>query len=775
MTSPWTSRVRLLAGSAAGGLALAAVAAVPFASPASAAPVAPADATGAVPSVASAAFAPAAARPQTTTRVSNQLQLRRAVAKANQRPGLDQVDLTRSIALSKGNGTGSGALTLDIDVTDDLVLNGGGNTINGRAFDRVLDVAPGTRLELNFITIRNGAPAVATESGGLIRVTQGQARLGRVTLAEGDATGDDLASGGAVMNDGGRVAVVNSEVRMSTASRAGGGIEANGGTTVLRGSRLTGNQTGPTPGNGGGLHLTGEGSVQVAGSTVSGNSATAEGGGLWNSATGTMSVRDSVVSGNSAAGAEATNGGGGIYNDGGTLRLIAGNVSNNQATGTAGSGGGILNVGGSLDASQGALIANNSAQRAGGGIEATAGSTTTLADSDLVANTAGAAPGNGGGLHLTGAGTVDITAAEVRGNTASAEGGGLWNSAAGTMTVRDSLVNANVAQGVDATQGGGGLFQEAGGEGSLTASGLTVTNNRATGTAGSGGGLLNDQGTVTVSDSTFSGNQAVRAGGAIEANVGSTTLTDTDLTGNSTGAAPGNGGGLHLTGAGTVDVTGGAVDDNTATAEGGGLWNSATGTMNVSGTTFDANSAAGAEATNGGGALYNDGGALTVEDATLIGNQATGAAGSGGGILNVGGTLTVSGSTLSTNDAARAGGAIETAPSAMGAPSTVDLSEVVMTGNTTGAAPGNGGALHITGAGAVTYAGGEVTGNDAANQGGGLWNSATATMTVTDVAVTGNTAPTSPNAYQDGETAGGFTINGQVVPTGNNPAEYPNP
>ena len=61
-----------------------------------------------------------------------------------------------------------------------------------------------------------------------------------------------------------------------------------------------------------------------------------------------------------------------------------------------------------------------------------------------------------------------------------------------------------------------------------------------------------------------------------------------------------------------------------------------------------------------------------------------------------------------------------------------------------------------------------VTGNDAANEGGGLWNSAAGTMTVTDTVIAGNTAPIGPNVFQQGAVAGGFTVDGQVVPIGQN-------
>lgn len=255
------------------------------------------------------------------------------------------------------------------------------------------------------------------------------------------------------------------------------------------------------------------------------------------------------------------------------------------------SGGGVRNAG-TLEVDR-STITGNSAPRAGGGIEASPGSATTVSRSTLSKNSTGAGPGNGGGLHLTGAGTVHVDRSTVSGNTAASEGGGLWNSGTGTMTVERSTISGNRASGAEATMGGGGLFQEAGPSGKLTVSRSEVTDNVADGAAGSGGGILNDQGTLVVERTLVQGNRAVRAGGGIEANVGSTTLGRTDLTGNATGDGPGNGGGLHLTGAGTVTIERGSVTGNRATNDGGGLWNSPTGTMTVQRTTIRGNTAGG--------------------------------------------------------------------------------------------------------------------------------------------------------------------------------------
>ncbi len=212
---------------------------------------------------------------------------------------------------------------------------------------------------------------------------------------------------------------------------------------------------------------------------------------------------------------------------------------------------------------------------------------------------------------------------------------------------------------------------------------------------------------------------------------------------------------MHLTGTGAVEVTDTKVSDNTASAEGGGLWNSASGTFTVRDSDIVGNTAGGNDADQGGGGLYNDGGTLTVRDSTVDDNSATGTAGSGGGLLNKG-VLEVTGTTFDANTSVRAGGAIETTDA-----TTVALRDVVMTGNDTGASPGNGGGLHITAAGVVTYDGGRVTGNNADNEGGGLWNSSTGILTVTDVVISGNTAPTNPDNHNDG---GVFTIDGTPVP-----------
>ncbi len=217
----------------------------------------------------------------------------------------------------------------------------------------------------------------------------------------------------------------------------------------ITGATLSDNTAGSSPGNGGGVHVTdlvGDGSstFSITDSMVTGNSAASEGGGLWNDAGGMMFIAGTTISGNTASGASSTNGGGGVFNNGGQVFIAAdtsgtgSSISGNLANGAAGSGGGIFNDADGILEVLNSSITANSANRAGGGIEVADGTNTLLTNVTLDNNVAtgmGSGPGNGGGLHITGGGTVQISGGTVSGNSAANEGGGLWNSADGTLTV----------------------------------------------------------------------------------------------------------------------------------------------------------------------------------------------------------------------------------------------------------------------------------------------------------------------------------------------------
>lgn len=628
-----------------------------------------------------------------------------------------------------------------------------------------LGTQPGSEVTLTAVDVTDNT---TTGNGGAI-LNQGTMTITDGTMSGNVANSEVMGegSGGAIFSSG-TLTVTGTTFDANQANRAGGAVELRPGSTSTFTNVTMTNNSNPTPnpGNGGALHITGNGNATVDGGTFTGNTAGAEGGALWNGS-GTMTITGAAsFSGNTASGAGSDQGGGALFNEGGTLTIDGATIDANVADGMAGSGGGILNNGGTLSV-ENTTISNNVANRAGGGVEDNAretATTTTLNAVDFTGNTAGpdgsAAPGNGGGVHISGPGTFTATGGTVSGNTAEAEGGGFWNGS-GVMTLVGVTFDANAANGDDATNGGGGLFNE-GGTINLDAN-TAVTNNTALGAAGSGGGIFNNDGQIVAVGSTITGNLANRAGGGIEDKIESSTpsqsapsirLTNVTLDGNGVGegdgttANPGNGGGLHVTGSGYVIVTGGTVSANTAAAEGGGLWNfGAPSTMIVSGTTLDGNTANGfAEAAQGGGALFNNGGIMAVSNATISNNAAAGddsandgPGGSGGGILNLGGQLGVSGSTFTGNTAVRAGGAIEDRSS--GSATDVRITSTVFDGNSTGPLPGNGGALHISGgASTVVVDRSQVSNNTAATEGGGLWNFSGSTLNVYNTTVFGNEA-----------------------------------
>ncbi|PHI21733.1 hypothetical protein CEQ90_00140 [Lewinellaceae bacterium SD302] len=646
------------------------------------------------------------------------------------------------------------SLASQIDVSDDLtiigngelmtVLNGGGATRLFNVTDGAVSISGmgigggsatsggaifvGSDADLTVSNIAFGANfasgATATEGGGAIANDGGSVSVMSCVFTNNAANGAS-GSGGAILNlNSGTLSVTDSDFSDNSSSRAGGAIEdnsTNASSVVISNCDFTNNITGPAPGNGGAIHITGNGGMSITGGTYSGNVAAREGGAIWNGS-GVMGIESVTIDDNEANGPASDDGGGGIFNNGGTCMIFGETtITNNRALGTSGSGGGILNATGSTMTISNAVLQGNSSSRAGGAIEDQSGAGTTLALSnvDLMTNTTGPSPGNGGGLHVTGPGDVSYVGGMVSGNTAATEGGGLWNHT-GTMNLEDLSIINNEAQGPDANHGGGGLFNLAGG--TMTLSGdMQLIGNSATGTSGSGGGILNSlDASLTIEGATFQSNTANRAGGAIEdiSNDDDVlVINNTDFLNNEAGSNPGNGGALHITGSGRVEITGGSAQANVAAREGGAFWNGF-GRMILSGVNIIDNIAQGDAPDDGGGGIFNNGGFVVMNGlCTVSGNMATGTAGSGGGIFNgPRSSLAINFCRILNNTANRAGGGIED----QSGPPAISITNSSFSNNNAGVSPGNGGGIHLTGNGNISLSNVSFTNNQAV-EGGGLW------------------------------------------------------
>ena len=379
----------------------------------------------------------------------------------------------------------------------------------------------------------------------------------------------------------------------------------------------------------------------------------------------------------------------------------------------------------------------------------------------------GLSTGDGGAILINSLDVTTLTAVNITNSVSTGNGGAIAISGGGTVSFVGGTLSGNTANGTGAASGGGAIYST--GEGVLNVSGFAqINNNTANGNGASGGGIYIEGTLNAFAGTQLDSNMASRAGGGIEvagAAGRTVNLTNVSLLNNSAtagGTDPGNGGGLHITGMGTVTVTASTIQGNSA-IEGGGLWNSAAATLIVlSGTdvlggqavdtTFVNNTALGTLSDQGGGAIYNDGGTVQVTGATLLSNIAngvgTGTAGSGGGLLSIAGNVTVTNTTFAGNVAKRAGGGIELIIG------NVLITGSSFTGNNTGGNPGNGGALHVTGAASVTISSTNVSNNSAKNEGGGVWNSASGNMTINNSTIGNNFSTRGGGVFNNGGTMG---------------------
>jgi predicted outer membrane repeat protein len=193
----------------------------------------------------------------------------------------------------------------------------------------------------------------------------------------------------------------------------------------------------------------------------------------------------------------------------------------------------------------------------------------------------------------------------------------------GTLTVGDSTVSGNTAS----SGPGGGINN--GVNATLVVTTSTVRDNYS---LGAGGGI-NSNGSLTVRDSWLFGNSADNCGGIDSVGTGVTaTVIRSSVHGNT--ARVGVGGGICAS-QGTLTLSESAVYRNTA-GFGAGIYDS-DGTDSVIRSTVTNNTAS----DQGGGIYSVNGGTVTVTRSAVQANTANGGTGSGGGIYNASGTVTL--------------------------------------------------------------------------------------------------------------------------------------
>jgi len=142
--------------------------------------------------------------------------------------------------------------------------------------------------------------------------------------------------------------------------------------------------------------------------------------------------------------------------------------------------------------------------------------TLSVTASTFLSNSSPAVTGTSGGA-INNSGTLTVATSTFTGNSAQ-EGGGVFNQQ--TATIKTSTFTNNRA-----TVFGGGALVAAAGT-------TTVTADAFIGNSGPGGGAIDNDTTVHISDSTFTGNTAGANGGGGVVNFGTATIVQSTLSGN---------------------------------------------------------------------------------------------------------------------------------------------------------------------------------------------------------------------------------------------------
>jgi hypothetical protein len=420
----------------------------------------------------------------------------------------------------------------------------------------------------------------------------------------------------------------------------GGGLYATAGTVTLEHSKVTGNKALGLPGSpamsggaggnggeaeGGGIYVAGANLILTS-STVSGNQAIG----------GAGAAGASVASG--AGGAGGNGGaafGGGIFAQPATKSVsitrsnISGNTAQSGSGGTGGnSGDGTGGQGGAPQTVTSPLIDST----AGGGV-LDVGPNLTVVASTISGNKAlDGAPGAGGAGAASGGGGGNSGVAQCR-----AQGGGLV-AANGTVLISVSKISSNTAKGCSGGRGGDGLSGQQGQPGGAGGTG-------GGGDEADGGGILDLAATtitnsVISNNAALSGAPGDGGNGGAGGPVTSGPGVHGGAGGNSRGQAGASQGGGVLTGGG-LTLTHSVVSGNRVRGGDGGKGGNGgaggPGGPGAPGGPGGGGGAGGIASPAEGGGLYDTLGDLLV-NSTVTGNSATGGRGGDGGTGGDGGS-----------------------------------------------------------------------------------------------------------------------------------------
>ena len=495
----------------------------------------------------------------------------------------------------------------------------------------------------------NGAKGANGTRGARASDPGGDGEPGGAGEAGTAGTDAGFGLGGAICSAG-SVTLTDSEVTGNSALGGKGGTGGNGGKGGAggaggRSSRYCYDgycETTPAGHRGEG----GEGGEGGA----AGVGGTAAGGAIFNGASGTVTLHNTTIGGNLAkAGAHGKAGKGGAGGGGGASKGANGApAGGGEPLVLTAFGGGIQNFGTATIGDGSVLIANVAAgaTAAGGGISnGSATAILNVSDATISGNKVFAANGVNGGKGAKGAngfrgepgGDGEPGEEGSPGGDGAAGGnalgGGIYNL--GTATIEDTTISGNTVAAGKGGNGGAGGAGGSGGAGGRSVryndgyeTTVTPAGHRGEGASGAAGGAAGAAGRGAgggiynaATNTAAEGDPVVLAGGSL-------TIKDTTISGNSTktGTA-GKAGKGGARGAGGTSATAGAAGTDAPASE------------------------------SGGGGVFSENGTLDIVQATIAKNTA---GGSGGGVKIIGSdsVAKIANSTIAENFASGLGGGL---------------------------------------------------------------------------------------------------------------------
>lgn len=413
----------------------------------------------------------------------------------------------------------------------------------------------------------------------------------------------------------------------------------------------------------------------------------------------------------------------------------------------------------------------------------------------------------GAGVRVEDGASFQMNGGSISGNTATNQGGGVYIINGSNFHLINGEISGNRATGGGSIAGGVGVR----GGSTFIMDGGYITDNYANGYGG--GVYLQDPGNrFTMNGGVISDNTAVDQGGGVHVSANNSfIMTEGNISRNRVTAMPGYGGGVIVYNA-IFDMSGGIINDNTATYAGGGVFVGETdgstveghGNMVMHGGTVGNNHALagggifvrGIDAIftfNGGSVINNSadgnngGGAYVMSGTIAMGQEINTAIGlpilsgntttnSGGGVMVYSyrtsgekGIFTMYDGLVSSNSAASGGGVAIYSGS-------FTMYDGVIGGENAGqanTASGNGGGIALMSADShAIIHNGTVLGNEAANNGGGGYVLGTAadksTLVMNNGAITANEAGNDGGGIYVSNT-GIFSMSGGEISANNVP------